>query len=84
MDLPATSGGLGSERHVAAHADPFHAGPCLGRGAAAQGRLRPLPADLDVLDHRRLRLLAGAERAWRTCSFFNETRKLSVGALMFL
>src|SRR3954451_17850748 len=45
------------------HGDPFHAGPCLGRGAVAQGRVQALPVveDLDVLEHRRLRLRTGAE-----------------------
>ncbi len=45
------------------HGDPFHAGPRLGRGAVAQGRVQALPVveDLDVLEHGRPRLLAGAE-----------------------
>jgi hypothetical protein len=45
------------------HGDPFHAGPHLGRGAAAQGRVQALPVveDLDVVEHGRLGLLAGAE-----------------------
>src|SRR5215217_9187279 len=45
------------------HGDPFHAGPRLGRGAIADGRMQALPIveDLDGLEHGRLRLLAGAE-----------------------
>src|SRR3954471_18463570 len=45
------------------HGDPFHAGPRLGRGAIADGRMQTLPIveDFDVLEHGRLRLLAGAE-----------------------
>src|SRR4051812_40105166 len=45
------------------HGDPFHAGPCLGRGAIADGRMQTLPIveDFDVFEHGRLRLLAGAE-----------------------
>src|SRR5215203_1963055 len=45
------------------HGDPFHAGPRLGRGAIADGRMQTLPIveDFDVFEHGRLRLLAGAE-----------------------
>jgi len=45
------------------HGDPFHAGPRLGRGAIADGRVQTLPIveDFDVFEHGRLRLLAGAE-----------------------
>src|SRR3954451_25342807 len=55
-------GGIRTSRGRA-HGDPFHAGPCLGRGAVAQGRVQALPVveDLDILEHRRLRLRTGAE-----------------------
>src|SRR3954454_15009215 len=45
------------------HGDPFHAGPRLGRGAIADGRMQTLPIveDFDVFEHGRPRLLAGAE-----------------------
>src|SRR5215218_9545212 len=45
------------------HGDPFHAGPCLGRGAVADARVQTLPIveDFDVLEHGRPRRLAGAE-----------------------
>src|SRR3954469_11503310 len=45
------------------HGDPFHAGPRLGRGALADGRILTLPVaeDFDVFEHGCLRLLAGAE-----------------------
>src|SRR3954467_11934659 len=45
------------------HGDPFHAGPRLGRGAIADGRMQTLPIveDFDVFEHGRLRLLAGSE-----------------------
>src|SRR5829696_7175143 len=45
------------------HGDPFHAGPRLGRGAIADGRMQTLPIveGFDVFEHGRLRLLAGAE-----------------------
>jgi hypothetical protein len=35
------------------HGDPFHAGPCLERGAIAQGRVQALPIveDFDVVEH---------------------------------
>src|SRR3954463_9155204 len=46
-----------------AHADPFHAGPRLGRGAVTRGRVQTLPVveDLDILEHRRPGLRPGAE-----------------------
>src|SRR4051794_6207035 len=55
-------GGIRTSRGRA-HGDPFHAGPRLDRGAVAQSRVRALPVveDLDVLEHRRLRLRTGAE-----------------------
>jgi hypothetical protein len=45
------------------HGDPSHAGPCLIRGAVAQARMQayPIVEDLQVLEDRRLCLLAGAE-----------------------
>src|SRR3954447_17506327 len=45
------------------HGDPFPAGPRLGRGAIADGRMQTLPIvkDFDVFEHGRLRLLAGTE-----------------------
>src|SRR3954466_5940141 len=45
------------------HGDPFHAGPCLGRGAIAKRRVQALPVveHLDVLEHCRLGLLTSAE-----------------------
>jgi hypothetical protein len=44
-------------------ADPFHAGPGLGRGAVAEGRVQPPPVveHLHVLEHGRPCLRAGAE-----------------------
>src|SRR3954469_21920505 len=55
-------GGIRTSRG-GAHGDPFHGGPRLGRSAVAQGRVQALPVveDLDVLEHRRLRLRTGAE-----------------------
>src|SRR4051812_44200868 len=55
-------GGIRTSRGRA-HVDPFHAGPRLGRGAVAQGRVQTLPVveDLDVLEHRRPGLRTGAE-----------------------
>src|SRR3954469_9753948 len=46
-----------------AHGHPFHAEPCLDRGAIAEGRGRPLPVveDLDVIEPRRFGFLTGAE-----------------------
>src|SRR5215212_6348624 len=46
-----------------AHSDRPHAGASLGRGSVAQGRVQALPIvkHLDVLEHRRPRLRAGAE-----------------------
>ena len=45
------------------HGDRLHAGPGLGRGTVAQGRVQPLPVveDFDVIEHGRFRLRAGAE-----------------------
>src|ERR671917_128321 len=45
------------------HGDHLHAGPGLGRGTVAQGRVQALPVveDFDVVEHGRLRLRAGAE-----------------------
>src|SRR3954463_6214413 len=45
------------------HDGRLHAGPCLGRGAVAPGRVEPLPIieDLDVLEHRRPGLRTGPE-----------------------
>jgi hypothetical protein len=45
------------------HGDPCHPGARFGRGAIAQGRVQALPVveDLDVLEHRRPGLRAGAE-----------------------
>src|ERR671913_635613 len=72
------------------HGDPFHAGARFGRGTIAQGRVQPLPVveHLDIVEHRRPGLIAGAEpgpvdgnRAPWTCSFFSEAKKLSMGAL---
>src|SRR3954447_8615334 len=49
-----------------AHAAPFHAGPRLGRGAVAQGRVQPLPVVLvDVLFSER-RDMAAAEAFFRS------------------
>src|SRR3954465_14650099 len=55
-------GGIRTSRGRA-HVDPFHAGPRLGRGAVAQGRVQALPVveDLDILEHRRPGLRPGAE-----------------------
>src|SRR3954463_6098079 len=55
-------GGIRTSRGRA-HVDPFHAGPRLGRGAVAQGRVQALPVveDLDILEHRRPGLRTGAE-----------------------
>src|SRR3954471_5616029 len=55
-------GGIRTSRGRA-RVDPFHAGPRLGRGAVAQGRVQTLPVveDLDVLEHRRPGLRPGAE-----------------------
>src|SRR5437763_16761990 len=55
-------GGIRTSRGRA-HVDPFHAGPRLGRGAVAQGRVQTLPIveDLDILEHRRPGLRTGAE-----------------------
>src|SRR4051794_14198006 len=46
-----------------AHDDPFHAGPGLGRGPVAQGRVQPLPVveHFHVLEHRGPGLRAAAE-----------------------
>src|SRR4051795_10171006 len=45
-----------------AHGHPFHAEPCLDRGAIAEGRVQTLPVveDLDVFEHGCLGLLTGA------------------------
>src|SRR3954466_14893241 len=55
-------GGIRTSRGRA-HVDPFHAGPRLGRGAVAQGRVQTLPVveDLDILEHRRRRTGAEAD-----------------------
>src|SRR5438046_1365482 len=55
-------GGIRTSRGRA-HGAPFHAGPRLGRGTVAQGRVQALPVveDLDVLEHRRPGLGTGAE-----------------------
>src|SRR3954454_10165808 len=46
-----------------AQGDRLHAGASLGRGLVSQGRVQALPLvkHLDVLEHRRPRLRAGAE-----------------------
>src|SRR4051794_22739093 len=45
------------------HGDPLHAGARLNRGAVADARVQALPIveDFDVVEHRRLRLLADVE-----------------------
>src|SRR6185295_13712754 len=55
-------GGIRTSRGRA-RVDPLHAGPRLGRGAVAQGRVQTLPVveDLDILEHRRPGLRPGAE-----------------------
>src|SRR3954466_6068097 len=65
------------------HGDPFHAGPRLGRGAIADGRMQTLPVveDFDVFENGRPRLLAGAETDLVDVLGLSEAKKLSMGAL---
>src|SRR5215213_9894238 len=45
--------------------DPFHGHPCLDRGPIAESGMKTLAIveHLDIIEHRRSRLLAGAEAA---------------------
>ena len=64
MDFPPRSGGLRSERSCRhADADLAHVCTRLDRGAIAKGCVQALPIMeyLDVVEHRRFGLLAGAE-----------------------
>jgi hypothetical protein len=55
--------------------------PVCALGNVHDGRALSAVEDFDVIEHRRLGLLAGAEAGLGTCSFFSAAKKLSIGAL---
>ncbi len=62
---------------------PKHVGARLGRSAVAHSRVKALPVveHLDILEHRSLGLLAGAQADVVHAFFLQRGEKLSMGAL---